>query len=155
MKKYAYIVVVSGEAHKKYGAEFNSIILEKFAGVDQGKIKELIERIPSYLNWQGEHWFSHCNDVCAFIGDLKESDIKSYKDELTEDLEEQAVAYRLTVEEYIDELINGRIIYFNACITENVMYIRICFESIYAMGNWWLNRIKFDDGIFNKLVEKM
>ncbi|MFT9846037.1 CbrC family protein [Aneurinibacillus sp. REN35] len=99
--------IANGEANKKFGAEFNNVIAKNFDGVDQEKIKELVERTPSYITWQGEFWFSHCNNICAFIGDLQASDIENFKEEVVEDLEEQAEWFGLTVDEYIDELVDG------------------------------------------------
>jgi uncharacterized protein CbrC (UPF0167 family) len=60
--------IASGAAAKKYGGGFVQYAEELVDGED--KEAELFERTPGYVSWQGEYWLAHCNDYCAFIGDV-------------------------------------------------------------------------------------
>ena len=36
---------------------------------------ELTHRTPGYESWQGELWLTHCDDACAFHGDLPREEV--------------------------------------------------------------------------------
>jgi uncharacterized protein CbrC (UPF0167 family) len=60
--------IASGAAAEKFDGDFIQDVEE---GVDdQAKTDELTKRTPGYTSWQGEYWLTHCNDYCAFIGEV-------------------------------------------------------------------------------------
>ena len=69
--------IKDGSAAKKIDAEFIQNIEPPngdFAltpTLDASIIDELSHRTPGYVSWQGEYWLTHCNDGCAFLGDLQ------------------------------------------------------------------------------------
>ena len=80
--------ISSGKAAKKFDGEFiqyseNSQIIDKI------KRKELFEKTPGYVSWQGEYWLECCNDYCAFIGyvGIKELEDMGIKEEVFKDYE--------------------------------------------------------------------
>lgn len=79
--------IASGEAAKKFDAQFVQDA-EWEGEVDVAKSKELFERTPGYLSWQGEHWLSCCNDYCTYLGTVG-----------TQELEEMGIADEV-LEEY-------------------------------------------------------
>lgn len=70
--------VASGKAALKFSGSF---IQDAEPVSDSAKTKELFERTPGYISWQGEHWLACCDDYCAYIGDVG-----------TEELEEMGIA---------------------------------------------------------------
>lgn len=56
--------IESGKAAKKYNGSFIQDA-EKVSDIE--KTKELFERTPGIVTWQGEYWLAHCDDYCAFI----------------------------------------------------------------------------------------
>ena len=60
--------VSSGAAAKKYSGKF----VQDAENIDDcaDKTDELFHRTPGYVSWQGENWLAHCNDYCAYIGDV-------------------------------------------------------------------------------------
>ncbi|MDR2911847.1 MAG: CbrC family protein [Alistipes sp.] len=55
------------------------------------RVDELIHRTPGFNCWQGEMWLAHCNDFCAYIGDVgtKELEERGIADEVFADYEER------------------------------------------------------------------
>lgn len=67
--------IANGAAAKKFDGEFiqNAEPLED--GAD--KIDELFHRTPGFNSWQGEMWLAHCNDFCAFIGEVGKKELEN------------------------------------------------------------------------------
>jgi uncharacterized protein CbrC (UPF0167 family) len=60
--------IANGTAAEKFDGTFSQDVEELVD--DQTKTDELFKRTPGYVSWQGEYWLTHCNDYCAFIGDV-------------------------------------------------------------------------------------
>jgi uncharacterized protein CbrC (UPF0167 family) len=79
----------NGEAAKK----FDATSIQDAEPIENGKEKEdeLFCRTPGFDSWQGEMWLSHCNDFCAFIGDVgtKELEEMGIADEVFADYAER------------------------------------------------------------------
>ncbi|EGT3758768.1 TPA: CbrC family protein [Clostridioides difficile] len=58
--------IANGKASKKFNGTFIQDV-EKVID-DEEKTKELFERTPGYVSWQGEYWLTCCDDYCAYIG---------------------------------------------------------------------------------------
>ena len=72
--------IADGSGAKKFNASFQSYI-ETLEDETQAsiilsieKIDEVMRRTPGYVSWQGTNWLTHCNDCCAFMGDLQEGE---------------------------------------------------------------------------------
>jgi uncharacterized protein CbrC (UPF0167 family) len=95
-----------GRAAKKYNGEFiDGASVEDVEGDE--KLEELTHRTPSYTGWQQEHWLSHCDDFCAFKGYVGWKEIKPFKPELEDDLEEIMDDFDYSEEELAENLVNG------------------------------------------------
>lgn len=81
--------IASGAAAEKFDGEFIANA-EKFDG-DAKKTEELFKQTPGYESWQQEYWLVHCNDYCAFIGDVgtKELEEMGIADEVFADYADQ------------------------------------------------------------------
>ncbi len=89
--------IQDGVAAKKYNGEFQDYAsIEGLSAdptqpntmpYDKEAIKELTERTPAYLSWQQGVWLGHCNDLCAFVGDVGAEEIKPIIDELWDDVD--------------------------------------------------------------------
>lgn len=83
------ICIANGTAAEKF---FGSFIqdAERENVSDEAKTKELFERTPGYISWQGEYWLACCDDYCAFLGDVgtKELEEMSIADEVFEAYDE-------------------------------------------------------------------
>ena len=71
----------NGKAHDKFGYEINDIYddryREKYTGIiDEDKIDELVRCTPGYPCCQHQVWPVHCNDFCAFVDIVYETDLK-------------------------------------------------------------------------------
>ena len=70
----------NGTAYDKFGDEINDIpswIRDDNIGiVDESKIEELMQRTPGYICWQHQVWPVHCNDFCAYMGEVHTGDLK-------------------------------------------------------------------------------
>ena len=77
--------IASGAAAKKFNGQF----IQDAENIKNctDKIDELFHRTPGYVSWQGENWLAHCNDYCAFIGDVgtKELEEMGIAEEVFED----------------------------------------------------------------------
>lgn len=78
--------VADGSAAKKFDGTF---VQDAMKISDSEKTKELFERTPGYLSWQGEYWLACCDDYCEFLGTVG-----------TEELEKMGIADEV-FEEYI------------------------------------------------------
>jgi len=95
-----------GRAAKKYDGTFiDGASAEDME--DDEKINELTKRTPSYTGWQQEHWLSHCDDFCAFKGYVGWKEIKPFKDELEDDLEQIMDDFDYEEDELKENLVNG------------------------------------------------
>jgi Uncharacterized protein conserved in bacteria len=75
--------VSSGNAARKFNGGFiQDGESEKI--IDEEKKKELFERTPGYISWQGEYWLVCCKDFCAYIGEVgtKELEVMGIADEV-------------------------------------------------------------------------
>lgn len=61
----------SGLAAEKYDLCFTNYHSLIKAGLSEEIIENVSKRTPGYICWQSEHWLSHCNDACAFLGDAE------------------------------------------------------------------------------------
>lgn len=72
--------IASGAASAKFDGDFiQGMEINKVSNPE--KHKELLERTPGYVSWQGEYWLACCDDFCAYLGDVG-----------TEELEEMGIA---------------------------------------------------------------
>lgn len=68
--------IASGEAAAKFEGEFiQDVEMEKVS--DPEKHKELLERTPGYVSWQGEYWLACCDDFCAYLGDVGTAELEA------------------------------------------------------------------------------
>jgi len=80
--------ISSGRTAQKFDGEFiDRECIEEIE--DKSKLEELIYRTPSYNSIQEEHWLAHCEDYCAFIGDITWSEIEEMDivEEIIEDIQ--------------------------------------------------------------------
>lgn len=94
--------VANGSAAKKFDGDF----IDWFeAGVtDPAKKDELLHRTPGYSSWQGERWMTHCEDFCAYIGEVDATDLQKI-DNLEDIINETEDAIGVTID--INEFIKG------------------------------------------------
>jgi len=60
--------ISSGTAAEKFNGSFiqdAEEIEDRVSNTD-----ELFSCTPGFTSWQGENWLAHCNDYCAFIGNV-------------------------------------------------------------------------------------
>ncbi len=95
-----------GRAAKKYNGEFIDAASAEEVD-DEEKLEELTERTPCYTGWQQEKWLSHCDDYCAFKGYVGWSEIKAFREELDDDIEEIMDDFGYTEEQLREKLINN------------------------------------------------
>lgn len=68
--------IADGSAAK----EFNATFVQDIEGDVAADIrKEVMERTPGYVSWQGENWLCHCDDACEFHGDFTPEGLASLK----------------------------------------------------------------------------
>lgn len=72
--------IANGKAAEKFDGDFIQDA-EIDQVTDQEKIDELFKRTPGYISWQGENWLAHCQDFCAYLGEVG-----------TKELEEMGIA---------------------------------------------------------------
>lgn len=59
--------IADGSAPKKFNGSFiQDAEIDKVS--DPKLHKELFERTPGYISWQGKHWLACCNDFGAYLG---------------------------------------------------------------------------------------
>ena len=67
--------IASGAAVAKFDGDFiQDVELDKVS--DPEKHKELFERTPGYVSWQGEYWLACCDDFCAYLGDVGTAELE-------------------------------------------------------------------------------
>src|SRR5690606_35496702 len=106
-------------AARKFDAEFQQSIDKSVDNKEA--IEELLKRTPGYFSWQGEYWPGHCNDFCAYLGKMDGAGLQKLLSQgdpvLDESVQKEAEQYRLTKEEFLEEL-NIRIYgYLFQCLT--------------------------------------
>lgn len=82
----------NGSAAKK----FNGTFIQNAQDVsDPQKAKELFERTPGYICWQGEYWLECCDDYCEFLGDVGAAELEELgvADEVFAEYEAQGDGY--------------------------------------------------------------
>jgi uncharacterized protein len=84
--------IADGRAARKLGASF---VQYHEGDLPPAVWDELNHRTPGYESWQGEFWLTHCNDACAFHGDV-------LRDEVTH-LPEDVVARFLAENDWVDD----------------------------------------------------
>lgn len=91
----------NGEAAKMFDGES----IQDAEPIENGadKIDELFHRTPGFISWQGEMWLAHCNDFCAFIGEVgnKELIAMGISEEVYADYEKMGWYDIDTVREYL------------------------------------------------------
>jgi uncharacterized protein CbrC (UPF0167 family) len=98
--------IKDGSAAKKFEGEFqDSESIEEVK--NPAAIEEVIHKTPGYPGMQQEVWLAHCNDLCAFIGYAKPSNIKPILDELLDDIDNSD--YAMAEEELYECLQNEEI----------------------------------------------
>lgn len=61
--------IASGAAAKKFDGEFqDSYSVDEVS--DSSRLDELVHRTPGYCGWQQEYWRAHCDDFCAYLGNI-------------------------------------------------------------------------------------
>jgi uncharacterized protein CbrC (UPF0167 family) len=64
--------IADGSAHSNLQAKFaDSAFVGGIFGwpeVSKEIIEEVAFRTPGFFSWQGEFWFTHCNDAAGFLG---------------------------------------------------------------------------------------
>jgi|SRR5690606_9778692 uncharacterized protein CbrC (UPF0167 family) len=111
--------IKDGTAARKFDAEFQQSIDKSVDNKEA--IEELLKRTPGYFSWQGEYWPGHCNDFCAYLGKVDGAGLQKLLSQgdpvLEESVQKEAEQYRLTKEEFLEEL-NIRIYgYLFQCLT--------------------------------------
>jgi uncharacterized protein CbrC (UPF0167 family) len=73
--------IADGSAAKKFEGAFsdNFNLIEN--RIQDKIIDEVTKRTPSYNSWQQEVWLTHCQDACAFYGDVDAREIKNLDEE--------------------------------------------------------------------------
>lgn len=86
--------ISSGEAHKKFDADFTDYDgIGGYGDWDDvaSSIKEEITfRTPGFTGWQQEKWWTHCNDGADYLGTAGFKEIKEYGLELEAYLKQEA-----------------------------------------------------------------
>ena len=68
--------IASGAAATKFDGEFiQSAEMNKVPNPERHR--ELLERTPGYVSWQGEYWLACCDDFCAYIGDVGTAELEA------------------------------------------------------------------------------
>jgi uncharacterized protein CbrC (UPF0167 family) len=93
--------VASGRAAKKYDGCF---VQDVEPVSDAEKTRELFERTPGYVSWQGEHWLAHCDDYMAYLGDVgrRELEAMGILDEVVEEYAHDDEYGEEDVREYLE-----------------------------------------------------
>ncbi|GIN88073.1 hypothetical protein J6TS2_44590 [Heyndrickxia sporothermodurans] len=60
--------IVSGKAAQKFNGEFQDYLINDENVINREWTKEVLERTPGYVSWQGNNWLAHCQDYAQFIG---------------------------------------------------------------------------------------
>ncbi len=66
--------ISNGKAASKFDGSFNDNCGDWVE--DPEKRKEVYERTPGYISWQGERWRACCEDFCAFLGDTNAEELR-------------------------------------------------------------------------------
>lgn len=78
--------IKNGEAAKKYDGEFQDFAsCEEISTKEQ--LDELTHRTPGYSGWQQEYWLNHCDDFCAFLGNVGWNEISYIARDLSNDFD--------------------------------------------------------------------
>ncbi|MDR0354355.1 MAG: CbrC family protein [Deltaproteobacteria bacterium] len=65
--------IASGAAAKKFDCAF----VQGGESVSNAeRQKELFERTPGYISWQGEYWLAHCDDYMEYLGEAGTKELK-------------------------------------------------------------------------------
>jgi len=67
--------IADGSAARRLACEFVS---DAEPVGDAETRRELFERTPGYLSWQGERWLTHCGRPCAYLGEPDAARFRSY-----------------------------------------------------------------------------
>ncbi|MFV0394486.1 MAG: CbrC family protein [Coprobacillaceae bacterium] len=80
--------IVTGKAADTFDGDFIQDV-EFGHSIDVNKTKEFLRTTPGYVSWQGEHWLTHCNDFCEYLGSVgvKELEELGILDEVCNDYE--------------------------------------------------------------------
>ncbi|MBE1555656.1 CbrC family protein [Sporosarcina limicola] len=82
--------IASGAAAAKFDGDFmQDVEMDKVSNPE--KHKELLERTPGYVSWQGEYWLACCDDFCAYLGDIGTAELEEMgiADEVLAEYEER------------------------------------------------------------------
>ncbi|MCW7460446.1 CbrC family protein [Leptospira bandrabouensis] len=100
--------ISNGLAHSKYKAEFTDIAAVGDYGhwddVSESIKEEISYRTPSFMGWQQERWWTHCNDAGIFLGRAGFEEIKEYGNQLIEELKNECDINDVDWEEYFKAL---------------------------------------------------
>ncbi|MBP1047554.1 CbrC family protein [Enterococcus sp. BWM-S5] len=78
--------VANGKAAETFDGEFIQDA-EVDQVTSQERVNELFKHTPGYVSWQGEYWLAHCDDFCAYLGEVG-----------TKELEELGIADQVIAE---------------------------------------------------------
>lgn len=74
--------IADGSAHTRLNAEFTDPGgiggYGDWDDVPDSIIEEVTYRTPGFATWQGERWFTHCNDAAAFRGPAGYKELKAF-----------------------------------------------------------------------------
>ncbi|XOK59608.1 CbrC family protein [Paenibacillus elgii] len=76
---------------------------EEVEPIHDQSLHELLFRTPSYSSWQEPQWLRHCDDFCAFIGDLDQDEWMDLKEELQEEMERLQESCGLSLNQPADD----------------------------------------------------
>jgi uncharacterized protein CbrC (UPF0167 family) len=72
--------IADGTAHERLAAEFTDAAFVGGGGrwipVSREVIEEVTFRTPGFDSWQGEKWFTHCDNAAAFLGAVGYEELK-------------------------------------------------------------------------------
>lgn len=81
--------IASGDAAKKFDADFSDAAPLGIAGVPKQVIDEVTTRTPGFTSWQQEVWLACCGDACEFHGDLSREELLAFDEETMRRIEEE------------------------------------------------------------------
>ncbi|HUQ63903.1 MAG TPA: CbrC family protein [Acidimicrobiales bacterium] len=72
----------SGTAAERFDAQYTDVSLGVPVGVPTSATDDIAHRTPGFRGWQQEHWLYHCDDGCAFMGEVGRRELDDYPDAL-------------------------------------------------------------------------
>jgi uncharacterized protein CbrC (UPF0167 family) len=98
--------IKDGSAAKKYDGEFQDPASCEDV-INDEYVTELTRRTPGYNAWQDAKWLGHCNDFCALKAYAGWNEIKEFKDELFNDINDLTFEFGMGFQDFTKRLVNG------------------------------------------------